>query len=80
MPGDVVLRGVPKGLADRVGQILLEITPDHQIARVQIEEVDGSKTDYRFSQQRENVSVLDSRFQFSPPQDVETVEDVGPSE
>jgi outer membrane lipoprotein carrier protein len=78
--GNVVLRGVPKGLGDRVSQILLEITADHQIARVQIEEADGSRTEYRFSQQRENVQVLDSRFQFSPPGGVETVEDLGPSE
>src|SRR5271166_3371882 len=27
--GDVVLRGVPKSLAERVGQVLLEITPEH---------------------------------------------------
>jgi outer membrane lipoprotein carrier protein len=78
--GNVVLRGVPKGLGDRVSQILLEITADHQIARVQIEEVDGSRTEYRFSQQRENVAVLDSLFQFSPPRGVETVEDMEPSE
>src|ERR1700683_5383923 len=29
-PGNVVLRGVPQALADRVSEILLEITPDHQ--------------------------------------------------
>ena len=29
--GDVVLRGVPKSLADRVSQVLLEITPEHWI-------------------------------------------------
>ncbi|HLW84439.1 MAG TPA: outer membrane lipoprotein carrier protein LolA, partial [Candidatus Sulfotelmatobacter sp.] len=33
-PEDVVLRGVPQALADRVSEILLEITPDHKIARV----------------------------------------------
>src|SRR6202051_796669 len=40
--GDVVLRGVPQGLADRVSEIVLEITPDHQIARIVIDEADGS--------------------------------------
>src|SRR3984957_484795 len=42
---DVVLRGVPKNLADRVSQVLLEITPKHLISRILIEEVDGSVTE-----------------------------------
>ena len=32
--GDVVLRGVPKALADRVNQVILEITADDRIARI----------------------------------------------
>ena len=77
-PGDVVLRGVPRELADRISQVLLEITPQHQIARLEIQEADGSRTEYRFSQQRENVEVADGRFHFSPPTGVETIDDPGP--
>ena len=51
-PGDVVLRGVPQALADRMSEILLEVTPDHQIVRIVIDEVDGSVTEYRFSDRR----------------------------
>src|ERR1700686_2085079 len=40
--GDVVLRGVPQALADRVSEILLEITPENQIVRIVIQEVDGA--------------------------------------
>jgi outer membrane lipoprotein carrier protein len=72
--GDVVLRGVPKSLADRVSQVLLEITPDHWIGRILIEEVDGSVTEYRFSSQRENVDVPDQRFQFVVPDGIEVIE------
>jgi outer membrane lipoprotein carrier protein len=72
--GDVVLRGVPKSLADRVSQVLLEITPDHWIGRILIEEVDGSVTEYRFSSPRENVDVPDQRFQFVVPDGVEVIE------
>src|SRR5882724_5745838 len=43
--GDMVLRGVPKTMADRINQVLLEITPADQIARIAIEEVDGSITE-----------------------------------
>jgi outer membrane lipoprotein carrier protein len=72
--GDVVLRGVPKSLADRVSQVLLEITPDHWIGRILIEEVDGSVTEYRFSSHRENVDVPDQRFQFVVLDGVEVIE------
>jgi len=73
VPGDVVLRGVPKSLAERVGQVLLEITPEHWISRIIIEEVDGSFTEYRFNNQRENVAVADQRFQFAVPEGVEVI-------
>jgi outer membrane lipoprotein carrier protein len=72
--GDVVLRGVPKSLAERVSQVLLEITPEHWISKILIEEVDGSVTDYRFTSQRENVAVPDQRFQFTVPDGVEVID------
>ena len=73
-PGNVTLRGIPKGMADRASQVLLEITPESRIARIVLEEVDGSVTEYRFDQQQENVEVSDQQFRFSPPPGVETVE------
>ena len=60
--GDVVLRGVPQALADRVSEILLEVTPEHRIARIVMNEVDGSVTEYRFSDQKENEAIPDGRF------------------
>jgi outer membrane lipoprotein carrier protein len=77
-PGDVALRGVPKELADRISEIVLEVTPEHQIARIVIEEVDGSATEYRFAEQKEDVAVGDGRFEFRPPAGTETVEGMGP--
>jgi outer membrane lipoprotein carrier protein len=74
-PGNVMLRGMPKGMTDRASQVLLEITPESQIARIVIEEVDGSVTEYRFAQQRENVEASDQQFRFNPPPGVEMVED-----
>jgi outer membrane lipoprotein carrier protein len=73
-PGNVVLRGVPQALADRVSEILLEITPDHQIVRIVIQEVDGPITEYRFADMREDVKIGDGRFEFKPPPGTETVE------
>jgi outer membrane lipoprotein carrier protein len=72
--GDLVLRGVPKSLAERVSQVLLEITPEHWIGRILIEDVDGSVTEYRFDSQKEDVAVPDQRFQFVVPDGVEVID------
>jgi len=78
-PEDVMVRGVPRALADRVSEILLEIAPDHKIVRIVITAVDGSVTEYRLSQQQEDVPIADSQFRFSPPAGTETVEgNLGP--
>jgi outer membrane lipoprotein carrier protein len=76
--GDVVLRGVPQAMADRVSQILLEITPDDRIARIVIQEVDGAATEYRFAGMKEDVALGDARFEFKPPAGTETVEGLEP--
>jgi outer membrane lipoprotein carrier protein len=73
-PGNMVLRGVPQNMAERVNQVLLEITPDNQISRILIDEVDGSTTEYRFSGQKENVMIGDEQFRFTPPPGVETID------
>src|SRR5271167_938889 len=58
--GDIVLRGVPKGLQERVSQTLLEVTPEGLITRIVVEEMDGSVTEFRFLQQKENVQIGDA--------------------
>jgi outer membrane lipoprotein carrier protein len=73
-PGNAVLRGVPKNMADRIREVILEITPDHRIARIQFEEADESVTEYRFSQQQENGPIADQRFKFTAPPGVEVIE------
>ncbi len=71
--GDIVLRGVPRGMTDRVSQTLLEIAPDGLITRILVEEIDGSLTEFRFLQQTENVEIPDQQFRFLPPPGVEVV-------
>ena len=72
--GNVVLEGVPKGLRERVARTLLEVTPTGYIQRIVVEELDGSVTEFRFLQQRENVEIPDAKFRFTPPKGVEVVE------
>jgi outer membrane lipoprotein carrier protein len=74
VPGDLVLRGVPRAIADRVSAVLLEVTPESQIRRIRIEAVDGSTTEYRFTDQKEDKAIEDGQFRFTPPAGVETIE------
>jgi outer membrane lipoprotein carrier protein len=72
--GNVVLRGVPEALSDRVTEIVLELTPDHRIARIVVQDVDGASTEYQFADQKEDGAVEDSRFAFQPPAGTEIAE------
>jgi len=83
-PGDTVLRGVPQGVvrqstAGPLSEVQLEITPTNQIIRIVLMEADGATTEFRFAGWKENVELSNSRFQFTPPPGVETVEgELGP--
>jgi len=77
--GNYMLRGVPRGMLDRITQILLEVTPDNRIRRIQIDDVDGSTTEYSFGQSKEDLPIADTLFRFTPPPGVETIDgEIGP--
>jgi outer membrane lipoprotein carrier protein len=82
--GDTVLRGVPQGvvpqsMAGQVSEVLLEITPTHQIVRIVLMDADGATTEFRFAGWKENLELSDSQFKFTPTPGVETVEgELGP--
>src|SRR3954470_20370831 len=54
-PGTVVVRGVPKNMGDRVAEVSLDVNSAGEIQRIEINEVDGSQTEFVFSSQEENV-------------------------
>jgi outer membrane lipoprotein carrier protein len=72
--GGVVLRGVPVGLEDRVSQVLLESDQQGFLRRIVMEELDGSRTEFRLGNQSENVAISDSEFKFQPPAGVEVLQ------
>ena len=72
--GDAVLRGVPRGMTDRVNQVLLEINQNNQIVRIVIEEVDGAVTEFRFSNIQANAAAADSLFRSPVPPGVDVIE------
>jgi outer membrane lipoprotein carrier protein len=73
-PADTMLRGVPASMADRISQVLLEITPEHRIARLVIDELDGSTTEFRLSQEQDNPPLPEERFEFKPPAGIEILQ------
>jgi outer membrane lipoprotein carrier protein len=83
-PENTLLRGVPQGvvrqsMAGQANEVQLEITPSDQIVRIVLLEADGATTEFRFADWKENLELSDSRFQFTPPPGVETVEgELGP--
>lgn len=72
--GDTMLRGVPKAMAGQLSEVQLEISASNQIVRIILLEADGGTTEFRFKDWKENVELSDSRFHFTPPSGVETVE------
>jgi outer membrane lipoprotein carrier protein len=71
--GNVVVGGVPRRMADRVQQVLFEVNPQDQIERIVIEEIDGTTTEFRFTQIEEGVAIADTMFKFERPANVELV-------
>lgn len=72
--GDVVLRGVPVGMEDRVSEVLLESDPQGYLRRIEMDELDGSKTVFQLNQQQENAAIPNGEFHFTPPVGVEVLQ------
>lgn len=72
--GNVVLQGVPLNMRERVSRVALEVTPSGQITRIFIEELDGSTTDFRFSNIQEDLPVKSEFFRFKLPEGVQLIE------
>jgi outer membrane lipoprotein carrier protein len=72
--GDTVLRGIPVGMESRISQVLLESDEQGYLRRIVMQELDGSRTEFRLEQQRENVAMGDAEFSFRPPAGVEVLQ------
>jgi outer membrane lipoprotein carrier protein len=69
-----VLSGTPKHLKDRVEKVELTISANGLIERIVIEEIDGTRTEFAFTNIQENVTIADQQFKFVPPPGIEMVE------
>ncbi len=72
------ITGVPKGMAQRVRLLTLVVTPAGVIQAMKIEEIDGSTTDFTFSNIQENIPTKPSDFIFIPPPNIPVVDSEPP--
>jgi outer membrane lipoprotein carrier protein len=73
------IAGVPKGMAQRIKQMSLVVTPAGEIVEMKVEELDGATTEFSFTDIAENVPTRDSDFVFTPPPGVAIVEGTQPN-
>jgi outer membrane lipoprotein carrier protein len=71
--GNVVLRGIPKGMEERVSEVILESDPQGYLRWIRIDELDGTRTEFHLERQRENIPVADREFHFRPPAGIEVL-------
>ncbi len=62
------------GMEDRIAQVLLESDGQGYLRRIVMEELDGSRTEFRLENQQENISARDAEFSFRPPAGVEVLQ------
>jgi outer membrane lipoprotein carrier protein len=72
------ITGIPKGLAQRVKLLTLQVSATGAIQNMRLEEVDGAATEFTFTAMQENVPVKDSDFTFTPPPGVSISEGLAP--
>ena len=72
------ISGVPKGMQQRIKLLTLDVTSSGIIERMRLEEVDGSVTEFSFSEMHENIPVNDTDFSFTPPAGVGAVDGMPP--
>lgn len=73
-PGNMQLSGVPDRMSERVERVVFEVSKQMQIQRIAITEIDGTVTEFRFTNIVENAPIADAEFRFKPPAGVELIE------
>ncbi len=72
------IAGIPRGMENRIKQLSLDVTPTGQIAAMKVEELDGSLTEFTFTDMHEDIPAPDSDFVFTPPPGVAVVDGLPP--
>jgi outer membrane lipoprotein carrier protein len=67
------LRGVPRGMEQRVRSLEVTVAADGTIRAMTLEELDGSRTSFTFRDEQENPVLAVDAFRFTPPAGVPVV-------
>lgn len=76
--GTFTLTGIPKGLEKRVSGFSVTASADGEIKSMEIDETDGVRNSFVFSDEKPNVPAADSEFAFVPPDGVRVVDGMSP--
>ena len=76
--GEFMLTGQPKGQEKRIPRISLNVTKDGVITAIEIEEIDGAITGFRFTDEVPNAPAPPGAFHFTPPADVPVIDALPP--
>jgi outer membrane lipoprotein carrier protein len=76
--GQYRLRGVPRGMEQRVRSLEVTVTADGTIHAMMLEELDGSRTSFVFKGEEANPVLAADTFRFTPPAGVPVVEGTPP--
>jgi outer membrane lipoprotein carrier protein len=72
------LRGVPKGMEQRVAEVTLTVTADGRIDAIQWKETDGATTEFQLTNELTNPPLAADTFSFRPPSGVAVVKGMAP--
>ncbi len=70
--------GLPRGMEQRVKQLVLKTARDGRIISIRLDELDGAVTEFRFEGSEENVAIPESEFHYTPPAGVAVVDGLPP--
>jgi outer membrane lipoprotein carrier protein len=76
--GEETLTGVPHGLSDRVSELKITATAKGVIHTLVIEDKDGARNSFTFSDEQPNVPAPESAFHFTPPPGTHVVSGMAP--
>lgn len=72
------LRGVPKGMEQRVAEVTLTVTAEGRIDAIQWKETDGATTEFQLTNELPNPLLAADTFSFRPPPGVAVVRGMAP--
>ncbi len=70
---DIIIKAVPKRMADRLERVVMEISPEFLIRRLILREPGGVQTEFRFAGQTEDLTLSPELFRFQAPAGTEVV-------